>query len=240
MEYAQEFVTNAQELVHRPPISGLKTNISGFHALARYLLIMGVRGIMSEDRRSDEQLITAFRAGEPGALDTLIARYLERVWYYLAKHSWFRDESYLDDLRQQVFLTIFQEIKNGRFLPAGEGSSKGWLYKVAYLECLRADKKRRKEFKSLSEYYPKEPTGLPDDLLAKQPPAGADYERTNARLADALARLTPEEQKLIHLLAAGKSYREIRADPDFSKYSLAYLKLKIYNTRCKAKKLAKE
>jgi RNA polymerase sigma factor (sigma-70 family) len=186
----------------------------------------------------DEALVSAYLAGDPTALEILLTRYYTIIRAYLFGLSFFKkDEGYLDDVRQQIVITLFTEIRSGKFKTAGDGSFRKWVYTVAHLECLNQDKKRRHQFKSASEVFPEETTGLPDDLLPQVTPESADYEQADQKLQEVFKNLTPEEQKLMQLVSQDKPYKEILQDPAFSKYSLAYLKLKIYNIRQKAQKM---
>jgi len=191
---------------------------------------------MPEDPRSDEVLVTAYSAGDPAALEILLSRYYTIIRAYLFGLSFFKDEGYLDDVRQQIVLTLFTEIRSGRFNPAGDGSFRKWVYRVTQLECLNQDKKRRKQFKPVSEVFPEEPTGLPSDLLMQVSPESADYESADRKLQAVLKYLTTEEQKLMQLVSAHKEYKEILQEPEFAKYSLDYLKHKIYNIRQRIRK----
>ena len=206
-----------------------------------------------EDNRTDEALVTAYQAylnglpeGDPTALEILCTRYYTIIRGYLFGFSFFRkDEGYLDDVRQQIAVTIFTEITSGQFKPSGDGSFRKWVYTVAHLECLNLDKKRRRQFKTASEVFPEEPTGLPDwigqaglpdDLLPQITPESADYESADRNLQVVLQYLKPEEQKLMQLVSIDTPYIKILQEPEFAKYSLDYLKHKIYNIRQKIRK----
>lgn len=195
----------------------------------------------SPDQIGDEALVEAYRQGEQEALEILLERYSTSILGYLASISFFfKDESYLDDIRQQILVTVSEGIRSGRsgrFVPRGEGSFKKWLYRIAYFRCLNSDKKRRKDLKTISEVFPEEPTGFPDDLIMQTRPRSSDYERARRSLQEVSQHLSPDELKLMRLVSDKKPYKEIQSDPDFTKYSLDYLKQKVYNIRQKAKSL---
>jgi RNA polymerase sigma factor (sigma-70 family) len=189
---------------------------------------------MPEDTRSDEALIEAYRGGDESALNILFERWTRPLWFSLARRSSFgRDDAYLDDLAQDILLIIFEQIKSGKFISSGEGSFKRWLYTVAQLETLCQDRGRRRAARPVSQVYPEEPTGIPDDVLTKRPTETKDYDGIKQRLNDALSQLSLEEQKLMRLVSEGKSYKKIQKNPCFSKYSLDYLMRKVYNIRQK-------
>lgn len=193
-----------------------------------------------EDTRPDEILVEAYRQGERAALEILLKRYLTPIMGHLLGISFFKHEPYLDDIRQKILVTVSEGIRSGssgRFVPRGEGSFKKWIYRIAYFKCLNSDKKRRKESKPVSEVFPEEPTGFPDDLIMQTKPQSSDYERVRRRLQEVTKFLSPEELKLMRLVSDKKPYKEIIQEPEFSKYSLDYLKRKVYNIRKKAKGL---
>jgi RNA polymerase sigma factor (sigma-70 family) len=198
----------------------------------------------SNGASSDEELVAASQAGDESALNILFERYAKPLWGYLARTSFFaKDTAYLDDLAQDILVIVFEEIKSGKFVPAGAGSFKGWLYTVAHLETLRHDKQRRRTHIPISQLYPEEPTGIPDDILAYRPTETKDYEGINQRLNEVLSQLSLEEQKLMRLVSqgeAGEKYKPVLADPFFSQYSLEYLMRKVYLIRQKIARRLKQ
>jgi DNA-directed RNA polymerase specialized sigma24 family protein len=198
---------------------------------------------ISNGASSDEALVAAYQAwldgrpaGDPAALEILLTRYYTIIRNDLFGISFFKDAGYLDDVRQQIAITLFTEIRSGRFKPTGDGSFRKWVYTVAHLECLNQDKKHRKQFKPVSEVFPEEPTSLPDDLLPQVTPESADYESADRKLQAVLKYLKPEEQKLMQLVSINTPYIKILQEPEFAKYSLDYLKHKIYNIRQRIRK----
>lgn len=190
------------------------------------------------DTRSDEVLVEAYWQGEREALEILLTRYLTPIMGHLLSISFFKNEPYLDDIRQKILLTVSNELRRkGGFVPRGEGSFKKWIYRIAYFKCINSDKKRRKDSKTISEVFPQEPTGFPDDLILQVKPQSSDYERARLKLQEVTKFLTPEELKLMRLVSERKPYKEIIKEPEFSKFSLDYLKRKVYYIRKKAKSL---
>lgn len=193
---------------------------------------------MSEDRRSDEALVVASQSGEATALEILCQRYYEPVYYYLLKESLIKEASFLEDIRQEIFLTIFKLIKSEKFTPRGEGSFKTYLYTTARNICRTKNRERAKEPKDiygkLLELIPAKPVISPDQTAKKQA-------RIKARLARILDKLSPQEIKLMMLINyEGKTYKQIHELPEFAKYSLDYLMLKVYNIRKKIHKAKEE
>ena len=186
---------------------------------------------MPPDDRSDEQLVEAYIKGDGEAINILLKRYLHPILSYLFSLSFFKDAPYLDDIRQEVLIAIFNGIRNEEFESAGDGSFKRWVYKLTYFACLRNDKKRRKGLKMISEVFPESEGQFPDEVFVHVTPRTSDYETTEEKTADVVAKLTPDEQKLMRLVSQGVSGEQILKEPEFAKYSLDYLWLKIYNIR---------
>ena len=210
-----------------------------------------------EDLRSDEELVAAAQASDQAALEILLTRYSTIILSFIGGKSFFyKDEPYLDDIRQEVLIKVFKGIKEftstgpvrskspeatatpetGTSNGAGPGSFKRWVFRIAYFEALNHDKARRKGLKLTSEIFTEETTGIPDDLVFELTPRISDYERADEQLKDALAKLSDEEQKLIQLVAQHTPYRDIIKRPEFSKYkSVDYLMLKVHNIRKRIK-----
>lgn len=185
---------------------------------------------ISNGERTDEALILAYRAGEKGTLDILFNRYFKALYYYLLDHSLIKEQSFLEDIRQDVFLVIFGIIKQGGFKPFGEGAFRGWLFTVALNICRTKNRQRAKQ--PIDIYGP-----MLDFIPSRPLSPSKEKTQEEARLVEKvrwlITKLTPEEQQLMAYLMQGKRYREILADPLFSKFTLDYLKHKICNTRKK-------
>jgi DNA-directed RNA polymerase specialized sigma24 family protein len=91
---------------------------------------------MPEDIRSDEVLIAAYQAwldgrpnGDPTALEILLTRYSTIILAFIGGKSFFyKDEPYLDDIRQEVLIKVFKGIKD--FTSTGPGSFKRWVFRM--------------------------------------------------------------------------------------------------------------
>jgi RNA polymerase sigma factor (sigma-70 family) len=186
------------------------------------------------DERSDEALVLASQNGDPAALDILCRRYYEHIYNFLINETLIHEASFLEDIRQEIFLKIFKLIRDKEFTPRDTGSFKAYLFTTARNICWNCNYWRNKEPKDiygkLLELVPARPTPDPDEAAAKDA-------RIKARLARVLAKLSPQEIKLMILLNEGKTYAQIHEILEFAKYSLDYLMLKAYNIRKKLLKL---
>ena len=77
----------------------------------------------SSDRRSDDDLVRAFRTGDGSAMEALFGRYRRAVFGWLLRMS--QDEGEAEDLHQEVWLKIIRGIDG-----YSSGSFRAWLWRV--------------------------------------------------------------------------------------------------------------
>ena len=77
----------------------------------------------SSDRRSDDELIRAFRTGDGSAMEALFGRYRRSVFGWLLRMA--QDEGEAEDLHQEVWLKIIRGIDG-----YSSGSFRAWLWRV--------------------------------------------------------------------------------------------------------------
>ncbi len=183
---------------------------------------------------SDEALALSCAGGNNSAFDVLFDRYSERIRFRLLGKSWFKDDDqYIDELVEQVFVVAWQCLKSGKFESQGEGSFRKWLLGLCQLECYKQDSARAKLPKTTSTLFPSSFANIPLPAKKELEPENETIhnEQVNNQLKEALFQLTPEEQKLMQLVADNVKYKDILKKPEFSKYTLDYLRRKIYTIR---------
>ena len=77
----------------------------------------------SSDRRSDDELIRAFRTGDGSAMEALFGRYRRSVFGWLLRMA--QNEGEAEDLHQEVWLKIIRGIDG-----YSSGSFRAWLWRV--------------------------------------------------------------------------------------------------------------
>lgn len=77
----------------------------------------------SSDRRSDDDLIRAFKTGDGSAMEALFGRYRKAVFGWLLRMS--QDEGEAEDLHQEVWLKIIRGIDG-----YSSGSFRAWFWRV--------------------------------------------------------------------------------------------------------------
>ena len=146
---------------------------------------------------NDEQLVEAFRQGDPEGFRVLVRRYQEAMYRFAYRMA--GNPMDADDLTQEIFLRVYRHL--GKF--RGEASFRTWLYRVARSRI--ANFRRRAALDRL--------------LLKKTPARGPEAEpgedplvrkEETARLREMIASL-PDRQRLTLVLKfyQGLKYRQI-------------------------------
>jgi RNA polymerase sigma-70 factor (ECF subfamily) len=149
---------------------------------------------VTEAAPSDEQLLTAARAGDRRALETLLERHEAQVYRFGMKMC--RDPEDAKDVLQDTLLAMARSVRDFR----GASSISTWLYTIARSFCIK--KRRRRKFAPEEERSLEtgdtaearrlaDPTASPDEVLA-----GRQVERA---LEQAIAELDPMYREVLLL-----------------------------------------
>jgi len=132
------------------------------------------------DGRTDQELVTAHRAGDPDAFGELFRRHKDRMWAVAVRVC--GDRELAADCVQDAFLAAYRRADTFR----GDAAVTTWLHRIVVNACL--DRLRRsKPTASLTEHEPADPR---DDHAATE--ARLDVQRALERL--------PEGQRLALVL----------------------------------------
>jgi RNA polymerase sigma-70 factor, ECF subfamily len=164
---------------------------------------------VTNDPRTDEQLMAAYQRGEVGAYRVLVERHHAPVYRYCLRSL--RSKEAAADATQEVFLKVV------RLAPTWEQKAKvtTWVYTMARNHCI--DEIRKGNFRkteSLQEPAYKGEVGEERGDNIAHPQAGSDTlvdnRRLRAVLTDAVASL-PEEQRMVFLLreSSGLAFKDI-------------------------------
>jgi len=152
---------------------------------------------------SDLELVEAYRHGDVGALDRLVARHQDALFGYILNMTGNRTEA--DDVFQDVWLRAMRSV--GSYQDRNFG---GWLMRIA--RNLVIDRHRRRKPALSLDQEDSDGRNLAQTLAAPDtPPAGALADRDlGDRIAAAVASL-PVEQKDVFVMRvkAGLSFKEI-------------------------------
>lgn len=148
--------------------------------------------------KTDEQLIHKALQGSKKAWLNLLKRYEQPIYNYGIRMTGNRDDA--QDLMQEVFVSVFRNLSNYR----GEGSFKGWLFKIAHYRCIEFYRKKR-------------PTqGLEDvpEIESEQmcPESSLSEGQGNRQLVDAMQHLPLAQKAVVELKFFGQFTFEEIAD----------------------------
>lgn len=153
---------------------------------------------VAEDHSSDESLLQAIGTGDRNALGILFRRHARSVFHV----AWriLRDEAEAHDLRQDVFVYVFER---AQLFDPKKGSAVSWIMQVAYHRAFN-----RRKFLARR-------AGETLDILDQQvhgstPPPSTDQIDGKAILDRIKEELTPPQQQTLEMhLFEGYSLREI-------------------------------
>jgi RNA polymerase sigma-70 factor (ECF subfamily) len=164
---------------------------------------------VGSDARTDEELLTAYKAGDPAAFRVLVERHHAPVYRFCLRAM--RSPEAAADAAQEVFLRV---VKNA---PTWEPKAKvtTWLYTIARNFCIdEARKGRFRRTESLDETVSKDGEGDTrlDRVTADTPLQDrlAHGQRLRKAIDDALTTL-PEEQRDVFVMreVGGLAFKEI-------------------------------
>lgn len=182
---------------------------SSMHAPHEDSLLFRDRG--SDDARSDESLMDAFREGEAEAFEELVVRHSRGLYNFLLRsvHNVPRAEELLQEVLVRVLRSKHRYRRSAKFST--------WVYTIARNLCV--DESRRARFRDHESLEAPRRAGndghrssLMATLAADDIPTdeSADAPRIRARLAEAVHQL-PSDQREVFLMRqlGGLSFREI-------------------------------
>ena len=154
--------------------------------------------------QTDEQLMQAFREGNPRAFELLLDRHERKVWNFLRRSV--GDATLAEDLLQEVFLRVIKtqaDAQMGDF--RGEAKFTTWVYTIARNLCIdHARRAVHRDARSLDA-----PTRADDEasetLYDRVSDGGRDAEglasdgQVRARVDEAVAALPPDQREVFLL-----------------------------------------
>jgi RNA polymerase sigma-70 factor (ECF subfamily) len=154
--------------------------------------------------KTDEQLMQAFREGDPRAFEVLLSRHERKVWNFLRRSV--GDATLAEDLLQEVFLRVIRaQADSGAY--QGESKFTTWVYAIARNLCIdHARRAVHRDARSLDAPGRANTDGEAGETLYERlPEGGRDAEglasdgQVRARVDEAVAAL-PADQREVFLL----------------------------------------
>ncbi len=151
--------------------------------------------LSSEQKISDEELVSLYNRGDASAMDELIRRYKNPLYGFLWRLT--RSKSDVEEIFQETWLRVIQ--KSSSF---EQNRFKGWIFKIAYNLVIDWSRIKRGHcsLDQTSEYRDGLQT-LGDTLAApgECPDGNAAQEDLGRAISEAIDTL-PEEQKSVFVL----------------------------------------
>jgi len=162
----------------------------------------------------DKELIARAQRDDPWAIEEFVCRYQQKA-YAIAYHMCSGDREEAQDLTQEAFLRVFQNIKKFR----GDSSLYTWFYRIVVNTCLDGRRRRRRWERIFSRWRPGHREGepsrevfeeQPDMVEGNNPMAVLSGKKLTQEIRKALMSL-PERQRVAFQLKVfqGMSIREI-------------------------------
>jgi RNA polymerase sigma-70 factor, ECF subfamily len=176
-----------------------------------------------DNEPADEHLIRDALAGDDGAFVQLVRRYKRKVFALSARFS--RDADELDDICQEVFIKIYENL--GKF--RNDAPFEHWLARISTRTCYDALRKRKKE--NIVVAWESIHYEIADCASGEAEAA----QQARELLERGLVRLQPAERLVITLLELEeKSVREIAG---MTGWSEANVKVRAFRARQKLKRI---
>jgi len=177
------------------------------------------------DKRTDSELVSAFKEGDKSGFVALLIRYTEKVHNLAMRIT--RNPEDAEEILQDVFLTIYNKID----MFEGKSAFSSWLYRItANTSFMKLRKRRQQAAVSLDDAGP---ACEDSPALRRSDTSDVDYMSSRHELRQALesaiVRL-PDEYKTIFILrdVDGLSNQEVG---DILNLSVAAVKSRLHRSR---------
>jgi len=178
-----------------------------------------------EDAPTDERLVKETISGDDEAFTELVRRYKRKVFSIVARHV--RNHNELDDVCQEIFIKVYQNIKKYR----GDAPFEHWVSKIAVNACYDSLRKGRREQGDVP---------LEEVAFSLRAPAAEGLRSDEAWeiLKHGLGKLRPEERLVITLMnLEEKSIREIAG---LTGWSESKVKVRAFRARKELKRILED
>ncbi len=171
---------------------------------------------------TDESLINAALSGDDEAFAELVRRYKQRVFRLASRFV--RDSDELDDICQEAFIKVYQNLKKFR----GDAPFEHWMTKIAVNVCYDMLRRRSRRPDNVS---------LDSVAFALGDPPSENISGGQAWeiLSHAMAKLRPEERLVITMLNLEE--RSVKETSELTGWSEANVKVRAFRARKQLKRI---
>ena len=154
-----------------------------------------LRHLPNQESAAAERSLTVMAQCGPQEFADIYDQYFERVYRYCYHRLGSREAA--EDAASQIFLHVLEALPRYQ----ERGTFRSWLFTIAHNQIVNRERERRPSSTLDAAGEHPDPAPLPDDLAV-----AADESR---ELAAAVARLVPDQRRVVELRLAGLTGPEI-------------------------------
>jgi len=182
---------------------------------------------MCVQKKTDQQLVSAFISGDTLAIEHLILRYKDKIFSFII--SKVRDEDIANDIFQDTFIKVINTLRAGRYNEEGKFIS--WTMRIAHNLVIDHFRKTAR----VRMVRPNEDFDIFDVISDLAPSAESDMVRDQVfeDLRNLITYLSVEQKQVLQMrYYAGMSFKDIAEQCDISiNTALGRMRYAIINLR---------
>ena len=182
---------------------------------------------MCVQKKSDQQLVSAFISGDTLAIEHLILRYKDKIFSFII--SKVRDEDIANDIFQDTFIKVINTLRAGRYNEEGKFIS--WTMRIAHNLVIDHFRKTAR----VRMVRPNDDLDIFDVISDVAPSAESDMVRSQVfeDLRNLITYLSVEQKQVLEMrYYAGMSFKDIAEQCDISiNTALGRMRYAIINLR---------
>jgi RNA polymerase sigma factor (sigma-70 family) len=182
---------------------------------------------MCVQKKSDQQLVSAFISGDTLAIEYLILRYKDKIFSFII--SKVRDEDIANDIFQDTFIKVINTLRAGRYNEEGKFIS--WTMRIAHNLVIDHFRKTAR----VRMVRPNDEFDIFDVISDVAPSAESDMVRSQVfeDLRNLITYLSAEQKQVLQMrYYAGMSFKDIAEQCDISiNTALGRMRYAIINLR---------
>ncbi len=197
--------------------------------MARLLSMVPRQMLVHSMESSDTAVIAAIRAGDIGRFEELVCRYQPRLFATARRYARRQDE--VEDIVQQVFLKVFQNLDSWR----GDAPFEHWIMRIAVRVCydaLRIHQRNRED--SMTQLSPEESDWLEHHAAAPES-SGIEADAARSLVNRAFEQLAPASRLILTLLELED--RPVKEIATLTGWSVPLVKVRAFRARAEMRRI---